>query len=135
MGPFYAQAGSFFTCPSWALGSAALQRQSGSWCSGITFALHAKGPGFKSQRVHFISFALQLKAMLGLSTCSAVNFRDSIVVSISACHADDPGSIPGRGKFIFCRAPVCQTGLGVNAAYSSHRKGLFRELNPGPLAP
>ena len=25
--------------------------------------------------------------------------RDSIVVSISACHADDPGSIPGRGVF------------------------------------
>ena len=24
-------------------------------------------------------------------------FRVSIVVSISACHADDPGSIPGRG--------------------------------------
>ncbi len=24
---------------------------------------------------------------------------DSIVVSISACHADDPGSIPGRGDF------------------------------------
>ena len=27
----------------------------------------------------------------------ANEFRDSIVVSISACHADDPGSIPGRG--------------------------------------
>ena len=27
------------------------------------------------------------------------DFRDSIVVSISACHADDPGSIPGRGVF------------------------------------
>ena len=26
--------------------------------------------------------------------------RGSIVVSISACHADDPGSIPGRGVFI-----------------------------------
>ena len=26
-----------------------------------------------------------------------LNFRDSIVVSISACHAEDPGSIPGRG--------------------------------------
>ena len=26
-------------------------------------------------------------------------FRDSIVVSISACHADDPGSIPGRGGY------------------------------------
>ena len=25
--------------------------------------------------------------------------RGSIVVSISACHADDPGSIPGRGIF------------------------------------
>ena len=30
-----------------------------------------------------------------------VAFRDSIVVSISACHADDPGSIPGRGVFQF----------------------------------
>ena len=26
-----------------------------------------------------------------------VDIRVSIVVSISACHADDPGSIPGRG--------------------------------------
>ena len=25
--------------------------------------------------------------------------RGSIVVSISACHAEDPGSIPGRGIF------------------------------------
>ena len=29
--------------------------------------------------------------------CASI--RDSIVVSISACHADDPGSIPGRGVF------------------------------------
>ena len=34
-------------------------------------------------------------------------FRDSIVVSISACHAEDPGSIPGRGSF--CRTRVLQT--------------------------
>jgi hypothetical protein len=26
--------------------------------------------------------------------------RDSIGVSISACHAEDPGSIPGRGVFL-----------------------------------
>ena len=26
--------------------------------------------------------------------------RVSIVVSISACHADDPGSIPGRGSTV-----------------------------------
>ena len=29
-------------------------------------------------------------------------FRGSIVVSISACHADDPGSIPGRGVIFLC---------------------------------
>ena len=27
--------------------------------------------------------------------------RDSIVVSIPACHAGDPGSIPGRGVFFY----------------------------------
>ena len=27
--------------------------------------------------------------------------RDSIVVSISACHVEDPGSIPGRGADTF----------------------------------
>ena len=26
--------------------------------------------------------------------------RDSIVVSISACHVEDPGSIPGRGNVL-----------------------------------
>ena len=30
--------------------------------------------------------------------------RDSIVVSISACHADDPGSIPGRGVYYISTA-------------------------------
>ena len=28
-----------------------------------------------------------------------IQIRGSIVVSISACHADDPGSIPGSGVF------------------------------------
>ena len=28
---------------------------------------------------------------------SYINVRGSIVVSIPACHAGDPGSIPGRG--------------------------------------
>ena len=32
------------------------------------------------------------------ATCEPqVQIRGSIVVSISACHAEDPGSIPGRG--------------------------------------
>ena len=37
----------------------------------------------------------------GLSTSAGARYqiRGSIVVSISACHAEDPGSIPGRGVF------------------------------------
>ena len=35
------------------------------------------------------------------------DFRDSIVVSISACHADDPGSIPGRGVYFARFRPEC----------------------------
>ena len=31
--------------------------------------------------------------------------RVSIMVSISACHADDPGSIPGRGARVSERIP------------------------------
>ena len=39
-------------------------------------------------------------------------FRGSIVVSVSACHAEGPRSIPGRGVFAFRsqfsrRGPVC----------------------------
>jgi hypothetical protein len=30
--------------------------------------------------------------------------RCSIVVSIPACHAGDPGSIPGNGVFVFAGA-------------------------------
>ena len=30
------------------------------------------------------------------------NFRGSIVVSIPACHAGNPGSIPGLGAFFVC---------------------------------
>ena len=42
--------------------------------------------------------------------CSCtLQIRGSIVVSISACHADDPGSIPGRGvPFTFCAWDMCE---------------------------
>ena len=38
----------------------------------------------------------------------ALQLRDSIVVSISACHAEAPGSIPGRGTFV----PSVNTEVG-----------------------
>ena len=34
-------------------------------------------------------------------SASVYPFLGSIVVSISACHAEDPGSIPGRGGMNF----------------------------------
>ena len=33
--------------------------------------------------------------------------RGSIVVSISACHAEDPGSIPGRGISLLRGDAMC----------------------------
>ena len=36
-------------------------------------------------------------------------FRGSIVVSMSACHAEDPGSIPGRGVVSLPHALVLKT--------------------------
>ena len=34
-----------------------------------------------------------------------LQIRCSIVVSISACHAEDPGSIPGGGGFSYNQLP------------------------------
>ena len=42
----------------------------------------------------YISFRIPIEL-------SIYRFRGSIVVSISACHAEDPGSIPGRGVLQF----------------------------------
>ena len=42
--------------------------------------------------------------------CSTCQFLGSIVVSISACHAEDPGSIPGRGVPFFIHKSAC-TGV------------------------
>jgi hypothetical protein len=51
----------------------------------------------KKERENFTQYAPRRKGIC-LRQVNA-DFRDSIVVSISACHADDPGSIPGRGVF------------------------------------
>ena len=60
------------------------------------------------------------------------SLRDSIVVSISACHAEDPGSIPGRGMFASSQL------MGVHAeaaAPGKHRSGVVQgAVVPGGLA-
>ena len=62
--------------------------------------------------VTFFSSILATTRLRALAELSAAEFRDSVVVSISACHADDPGSIPGRGvllvlflKFLLALSP------------------------------
>ena len=47
-----------------------LPMQMGTWCSGITSASHAEGPGFKSQCVHF-STGLSKKRLPRLSRTTA----------------------------------------------------------------
>ena len=56
-------------------------------------------------------------------------FRGSIVVSISACHAEDPGSIPGRGVFRFWRAATPALD-----AHTCLRAARWRRVRPGFFA-
>ena len=46
---------------------------------------------------------MQIKCMNNIREMinKIVQIRDSIVVSIPACHAGNPGSNPGRGVFYF----------------------------------
>ena len=71
----------------WRNGSASDSRSDG-------WAFESLWPQFSRERVFPGDFSLSSTMDTGIS-----QFRDSIVVSISACHADDPGSIPGRGDF------------------------------------
>ena len=45
------------------------------------------------------------------ASSTASILRGSIVVSISACHADDPGSIPGRGIFYAPTGSIFEASL------------------------
>ena len=51
----------------------------------------------------FLSVCVRvIKKLLILLQQLSFQIRGSIVVSISACHAEDPGSIPGRGEKLCC---------------------------------
>ena len=60
------------------------------------------------------------------------HLRGSIVVSISACHAEDPGSIPGRGDLLFRLVVlcVCVCGGSIEGEQTRARRALciFCEL-------
>ena len=48
--------------------------------------------------------------------CRAI--RCSIVVSISACHAEDPGSIPGRGDYCLLLGAAAREHVAPCAIFS-----------------
>ena len=55
-----------------------------------------------------------------------MKFRGSIVVSIPACHAGDPGSIPGLGVFLFDSDSDEQRSF----PWEQKRHRFYRDLNP-----
>ena len=76
-----------------------------AWSSGMILGLGPRGPGFNSRSGPFDIDGVHCTCVLGWSAGLACRgcvctFRGSIVVSISACHAEDPGSIPGRGVLL-----------------------------------
>ena len=76
------------------------------WPHGVC-ASPTKTPGLKTRTFVFV------RHNCGRSFLTAINIRDSIVVSISACHAEDPGSIPDRGICAGCGCPHCFPGCAL----------------------
>ena len=81
----------------------------GTICKGC----HWCGPVIPTDSPHGNSFFFSFLFIEQLPRCTnqiflcaiQVNFLGSIVVSISACHAEDRGSIPRRGDVIFFSPP------------------------------
>ena len=62
-------------------------KMGGAWALAIAMAV--------GKREHEYSNVLVTQPII-----YGCKLRGSIAVSISACHAEDPGSIPGRGDFL-----------------------------------
>ena len=65
------------------------------------------GRWFKSGSREFFSGIIctwkESRHLLGLTQTDLYRFLDSLVVRISACHVEGPGSIPGRGEHFLCK--------------------------------
>ena len=82
--------------------------QQGSSCGRVVKATDSKSVSLWERR--FESYQLRQRLFLNdvdasqlsilpvLSLASSHRFLDSLVVRISACHVEGPGSIPGRGE-------------------------------------
>ena len=79
-------------CAAFAIGCNA---RAGSWCSGITSASHAEGPGFKSQWVHFAGGKTSIVAprIRSLNVGCALQSRDSLAERSKAPDSSSGGAI------------------------------------------
>ena len=95
--------------------------QQGSSCGRVVKATDSKSVSLWERR--FESYQLRQRLFLNdvdasqlsilpvLSLASSHRFLDSLVVRISACHVEGPGSIPGRGEiFSFSRKSFAAPG-------------------------
>ena len=89
----------------------------GAWCSGITSASHAEGPGFKSQCAHFVRRLSQISARQdrGNAVPIIICATASIVVSRTLCDAD---GVCLRGPDSGFPLPRLIFGVGVGAGSS-----------------
>ena len=60
---------------------------------------------------------------------SYINVRGSIVVSIPACHAGDPGSIPGLGVFLINYVNQLDNCLISIKKYKTNMKNILYHSN------
>ena len=78
----------------------------GSWCSGITSASHAEGPGFKSQWVHFTFPISRAVRHRGYNIRRRNSGFVGLVVMTLASHARGPRFDPGRVYFLLANIRV-----------------------------
>ena len=95
----------------------------GTWCSGITSASHAEGPGFKSQCVHF-AVVLRNKMRCRRNKSSTRHRRFSNVENLAMTgnyHRFKPG------RQTITRATLGETNEERNAA---EKKRIWKEAEP-----
>ena len=128
-----------------------------AWSSGMSLAQGARGPGFNSRssplrremddgkgtedvcymncNTKDLGFII-LIGLINAKTSSYFQIRGSIVVSISACHAEDPGSIPGRGVLLAIRpGPSSRSSSAQNPLAQPSPLSLAKQFRSYPNAP
>ena len=89
----------------------------GTWCSGITSASHAEGPGFKSQCVHFAQIASTFKPYATEQQSSASAGNRTRVTSMATMYSTTrPLMLLTYGNESKCNVPNTEGGAARRRA-------------------